>query len=510
MMEFFGRLFASDFMPHGHCYQWRPEILWLHVGADTVITLSYFTIPLALVYFIRHRDDLSFDAVFYLFAGFILFCGLTHSLEVYNVWNGAYRVEGVMKAATAFVSFATAVSVWQILPRALSIPSRADLEHLNRELQAEVERRRGAESELRELTTGLEEMVAERTRALELRSQLLDISHDAVFAWDSAGRVHFWNQGAERLYGYSEEEVARAGIDVHEKIAPGFSDLRSEIEGCVEGEGEWRGDIEQRHRSGRSLTVATCIQRIESDGMRLYLEVNRDITVRKEAEAQLARSNEELEQFAYVASHDLQEPLRKVVGFMEVVKERYADRLDEKGVQYVDHAIDGGIRMRDLIVDLLQYSRTGRARADARVSLSETLAEVEENLAPAIEASGAQIVSDGLPEVRVARVELMRVLQNLVSNALKYCEGAPRIEVAASREGSWVRVSVADNGIGIAPEYQERIFDVFRRLHGKDEYSGTGIGLAIVRRAVESWGGEVSVHSEAGRGSRFEFTVPAA
>lgn len=228
---------------------------------------------------------------------------------------------------------------------------------------------------------------------------------------------------------------------------------------------------------------------------------------------ELARSNSELEQFAYIASHDLQEPLRAVSSFVDLLGRRYGEQLDEKGRQYITFAVEGAKRMHTLIQDLLAYSRVGtKAKEFARVELSKVLRDALANLRVAIEETGAEVThDDALPTVQGDATQLTQLLQNLVGNGLKFrAEGrTPRVHVAAvPRGGEWA-LSVRDNGIGIEEKDFARIFDVFQRLHERTRYPGTGIGLAVCKKIVERHGGRIWVESRAGEGTAFNFTLPA-
>jgi signal transduction histidine kinase len=225
----------------------------------------------------------------------------------------------------------------------------------------------------------------------------------------------------------------------------------------------------------------------------------------------LQRSNAELEQFAYVASHDLQEPLRKVASFCQLLQRRYAGRLDEKADQYIEHAVDGAKRMQQLINDLLAFSRVGRtAQRREEVSCAVLLAQAWANLGPAVRASHATIEVGDLPVVLGETSLLTAVFQNLLSNALKFAgEQAPRISVSARREGEQWLFSFSDNGIGIPAEYAERIFVIFQRLHDRAAYPGTGIGLAMCRKIIEYHGGRIWLDTTVTSGARFCFTLPA-
>ncbi len=257
-----------------------------------------------------------------------------------------------------------------------------------------------------------------------------------------------------------------------------------------------------------------------SEGAPQYLlGISEDITEHKQAReelertaAELKRSNEELEQFAYVASHDMQEPLRMVASYTQLLQRRYSDKLDATANEFIEFAVDGARRMQQFITDLLQYSRVGtQGHVLEHVELQEILAAVRINLKVAIEESGAQIDADPLPAVAGDKRQLTQLLQNLIGNAIKF-RGAetPRVRVTAARENGMWRIGIADNGIGIESKFFERVFVIFQRLHSRDEYAGTGIGLAICKKIVDRHGGRIWIDSKKGEGTTFFFTLAAA
>jgi light-regulated signal transduction histidine kinase (bacteriophytochrome) len=238
-----------------------------------------------------------------------------------------------------------------------------------------------------------------------------------------------------------------------------------------------------------------------------------------EQAVELRRSNAELEQFAYVASHDLQEPLRKVASFCQLLEKRYGDKLDERGVEYIGFAVDGAKRMQVLINDLLSFSRVGRfSTVQVEVPLDTTLDIALGNLATAIEESGAEIVrlKRRLPHVSGDATLLTMLWQNLIGNAVKFRrnDSPPRIVIDCGRgtgdgQSQWL-LSVTDNGIGIAEEFSDKVFVIFQRLHGRDVYTGTGLGLALCKKIVEHHGGTIWIDTSYTDGTRFEFTLPVA
>lgn len=258
---------------------------------------------------------------------------------------------------------------------------------------------------------------------------------------------------------------------------------------------------------------------------RLYYAVARDITQRKAEEEKirtqaerLARSNEELEHFAHVASHDLKEPLRVVAGYLQLIQRRYRGQLDTQADEFIDFAVDGAARMNILIEDLLRFARVSSEQIEAQpIETDVAVGRVLSDLATLLDEAGAEVTVDPLPNVLASPGLLRQVFQNLIANAVKFRQPGvtPKVRIWArsypfSGPAAMVTFTVTDNGIGIAPEYQSAIFELFRRLHGRTEYAGTGLGLAIVKKIVERHGGRIWVESEPGQGASFRFTLPQA
>ena len=376
----------------------------------------------------------------------------------------------------------------------------------------------------RSYLTTIQQDITERKRAEEALREAKDVlqavietSPLAKIVFDLEGRVALWNPAAERLFGWSAAEaLGRFNPILPEDHVAGESALElAETPGPPSGH-----ETRRRRKDGSIIDVAlwTAPLRDHSGAMRGVLAIFADITERRRLEnsiqertAELMRSNEDLQQFAFIISHDLQEPLRIVSSYAQLVAKRYPDALDEEGHEFLRHITEGVSRMRQLIQDLLAYSRAsqGGGLQMEETDVEGVVAWALMNLQVSIQESGAHVTYEKLPTVYGDRAQLAQLFQNLIGNAIKYRSSAPpRIHIQAeSRKGEWM-FSVQDNGIGIAPEYRERVFGIFKRLHGR-EYPGTGIGLAICKRIVERHGGRIWVESEDGAGSTFYFTIAA-
>ncbi|MDZ7829688.1 MAG: ATP-binding protein [Halofilum sp. (in: g-proteobacteria)] len=369
------------FMPHGHCYLWQPVLLWTHVGADTVTALAYFSIPAALVYFTHKRKDTDFNWIFLMFAGFILFCGLTHVTEAVTTWEPIYYTQGVIKVATAAISAFTAVAVWYLMPRALAVPSADELHEANQRLKRENRERRRAEEAVREANQHLEERVRERT--------------------------------------------------------------------------------------------------------------------------------EELSQFVYAVSHDLQEPLRHLRTYSEFLREDLDTDMPPRAQQDLEYIEQAGIRLRNMVDGMQALSHVGRQdMVRTEFDVADCITEALENTGIRLEETGAHIGDPPSCAINADRRMVTTVYQNLISNALKYSDGTPSIEFTAEQSDGHTVLGVRDRGVGVEPAYRRRILQPFTRLHGVAKGGGSGIGLSICRRVVERHGGSIWVEDNDGEpGSHFRFTL---
>ena len=349
---------------------------------------------------------------------------------------------------------------------------------------------------------------------------LLEAAPDAMVVVNQGGAIVLLNVQAEKQFGYSRDELI--GQKVKNIIPEGFAErlvadaLRSVEEALAQQIGTGI-ELTGRRKDRSEFPIEIMLSPLESAEGILVTAAVRDITTRKKAEAnllnkmeELNRSNEELGQFAYIASHDLQEPLRMVASYTQLLSRRYKGKLDSDADEFIAFAVDGASRMQRLIQDLLAYSRVGTKGRDLLdISSEDALQQALLNLRGAIEEKGALVTHDPLPSVLADEMQLIQLFQNLVGNAIKYqSSGIPKIHISAAKNGDkqWT-FSVKDNGLGIDSQYFEKIFGMFQRLHKREEFAGTGIGLAICKKIVERHGGNISVESEPGHGSTFRFAL---
>ena len=383
--------------------------------------------------------------------------------------------------------------------------------------------------------------IAQRGHALRASEEGQRLALDAadLGAWslnpDTDHAV--WDAKTRELFGASDGDTASGTL-----LGRVHPNDRQAVEKALEAALETNGGYDSEYRVQRPDGVIRWIHARGqvltglSDGGRRLIGIVQDTTERREAEEALASLNEELEhrvakrtaeleranegleernqelqQFAYIASHDLQEPLRMVTSFLQLLQRRYASGLDETANEYIEYAVDGASRMKVLIRDLLAFSRVGtRGQPLKRVNLKRVVETVVHDLGTQIEETGAEVEVESLPTVEADPSQIGQVFQNLISNALKFRrEGeTPRVHIGAKRsEGTWV-IHVQDNGIGLEEKYEDRVFQIFQRLHSREEYDGTGIGLAIVKRIVERHGGRVWYESEVGKGTTFFLALP--
>lgn len=376
------------------------------------------------------------------------------------------------------------------------------------------------------LFTAIVRDVSERRRAEDaLRESegrlraIVDTAVDAIITIDEKGCITSFNPAAVRMFGYGPEEVQ--GRNVNVLMPSPYHDEHDSYLNNYLGTGMKKiigigREVIGRRKDGTMFPMDLAVSETHLGDRRIFTGIVREISDRKRAEAgmarqaeELARSNVELERFAFVASHDLQEPMRTVRSFAQLLQRRFGEVLTGDGAEYLQFITDGVQRMHTLINDLLDYSRVNsQGAAFAPADCQQILSKILGNLQASIEQHGAQVTVDSLPTVIADATQLGQVFQNLIVNAIKFHDTRPpQIHVSAEEAPTEWIFTVCDNGIGIAPEYFERIFIIFQRLHTIEEYGGTGIGLAICKKIVERHGGRIWVESKPGEGSKFHFTI---
>jgi PAS domain S-box-containing protein len=492
---------SDGFMPHGYCFLWKPEVLFLHVTSDACIGFAYYCIPLVLVYFIRKRKDLPFPGILWLFSAFIMLCGTSHLMSIVVIWHPVYYAEGYVKAATAVVSLTTLGALILYLPRGLEMVSTAQLAAQNQKLS---------------------EMVLEtEERGRVALTAVVDNVFDGIITLGEDGRIKSFNASCSRLFGYAPEEVI--GKELKMLMPPPYQAehdgyLKHYLDtGIAKIIGTGGREVAGLRKDGTIFPLDLSITQFMLDGARYFTGCLRDVTTQKAAIAErekllerLTHSNAELERFAYVASHDMQEPVRMMLSFSQLLEQEYAGVLDEDGQAYLRIIGSSAQRMRNMIRDLMDYARLDGERQNfSAIDLRQVLISVEENLHQLISESGAVITCGALPEVHGSAVQIMRLLQNLIINAIKYQPAGqtPRLHLFAAQESGATVFHLQDNGIGINPTFIDEIFQPFRRLHSWEQVQGSGLGLAVCRKIVEGHGGRIWASSVPGEGTTISFTL---
>jgi PAS domain S-box-containing protein len=511
--EFFKKLFDySDWPPRWHCGNWSEFHGWLYIISDLLVWAAYFTIPVLIFNYIsKRKEKIRFHRLYFLFGAFILACGSTHLFDAITFWIPVYRLNALTRFATAVISWITVFSIFKILPAAFSLKSPEELE-------TEIEQRRRAE-----------ELLKIKNKQLNEAQSIARIGH---WEWKVKSNEVVWSDGLYTIYGFSPTTVPLTYENFLQCVHPAD---RSLVNDLIKTAFTEKIFPEYHHRivlpDGKIKTLHARGEVITDDAgvVITMIGTSQDVTEQKKTEDELMTKtrnlesmNQDLQRFAYVASHDLQEPLRKIITFNSRLKQEYAENLDERGVTYIDKVIDASSRMQKLIHDILEFSNlTGTNIPIENVDLNEIIQQVLSNMEVIIEQSGAQIIIDKLPVIEGNPSQLIQLFQNLLVNAIKFrhTDRKPLVKITVEEsihhgnsllqklnKSSIIRVT--DNGLGFEEKFNQNIFELFQRLHGKNDFEGTGIGLAICKKIVDNHHGIITASSKIGEGSVFNITIP--
>ncbi|MEJ6484914.1 ATP-binding protein [Nostoc punctiforme UO1] len=555
--EFWTNFFTSgSFIPHGHCYLWQTNLVWLHILSDTFIALAYYSIPATLFYFVRKRQDLPFDWIFLLFSAFIVACGTTHLIEIWTLWHPTYWVSGFVKAVTAMISVITAVQLVSLVPQALALPSPAQLEQANQELQTQIAERLRVEKELRKYQNHLEEMVAirtneitktneqlqqeilERQRILEVLRQseeryryLAEAIPQLVWTTKPNGECDFFNQNWCEYTGLTLEQSLGSGwlAALHPDDIQNADEVWSNaVKNGTIYNNEYRFkrafDDSYRWQLARALPLkdeqgivvkwfGTCTDIHEQK--QILEERAHLLELEQIARAKAETANRIKDEFLAVLSHELRTPLNAILGWSKLLQSR---KLDQAKTSEALATIERNAKLQvQLIEDLLDISRILQGKLTlniTKINLKSTILSALETMRLAAETKLIQVSTVFEPDVGPVMGDLTRLQQvvwNLLSNALKFTPKGGRIEVRLEQADGHAQIIVSDTGKGISPEFLPFVFDYFRQADSTStrNFGGLGLGLAIVRNIVEIHGGIVKAKSEGeGKGAIFSVILP--
>jgi len=511
MIEFFKGLLASDLWPpRWHCGYWSKFHGWLYIISDLAIWSAYFTIPIVIIKYIRKKTLIRFQKIYLLFAAFILACGLTHLLDAVTFWIPMYRLNALIRFITGIVSWVTVYHLIKILPTVFTLKTSEQLEE-------EIDRNKV-------LVLGLEDSNAQLKKQSDFIEKILDSTVDYINVFDNDLNLLSVNKQTEVLL--NKKKLNLTGKNFKELFPTAIdNEYHKDLKHAATG-----GSVNTKiYNSPTDKKYETSfIPLMEGSKQYAVLVMSRDVTDALEKEkaletlndelnvqnASLNRVNTELEQFAYILSHDLQSPLRKIETFSKLVTENY--NVNDNKI-YLDKIETSAKRMKNLISDVLEFSKVSHHnKAFKPVNLNEVLDEIKDDLELIIKTKTAIIIYEPLPMVHGIRHQLSQALCNVISNSLKYSIAEPIITISCRTTTKlideitkpFLEISIVDNGIGFDQKYHEDIFTPFKRLQNAADYEGTGIGLALVKKIVDMHSGQISATSEQGKGSVFTILLP--
>jgi PAS domain S-box-containing protein len=557
MSELLTNLLSSgQFIPHGHCYLWEPNLVWLHVISDGLIALAYYSIPTALFYFVHKRVDLPFYWMFLLFSAFIIACGTTHILEIWTLWYPTYWLSGLIKAVTAMLSFITAVELLPLIPAALALPSPSQLRIANQALKTQISERLLIEKELRTHQNCLEELVNIRTNELtqvneQLRQEiserqsileilrrseeryryLAEAIPQLVWTTNAQGKCDFVNNNWLNFTGMKSEQTL--GFGWMAALHPDDIEITRKLWGESVKTGqlfeiEYRfkraDDNSYRWLLARALPLkdqggcvvkwfGTCTDVHEQK--QILQERAQLLELEQNARAKAETANRMKDEFMAVLSHELRTPLNAILGWAQLLQSR---RFDQAQIDYALVTIERNAKLQvQLIEDLLDVSRILQGKLSLKITninLELVILAALESIRLAAEAKSIQVTSILVPNLRKILgdpIRLQQMVWNLLSNAVKFTPKGGNVEVSLEQSNGYAEIQVKDTGKGISPEFLPYVFDYFRQADSSStrKFGGLGLGLAIVRNIVETHGGSVEAQSNGeDQGSTFTVRLP--
>lgn len=557
MSELWINLFSSgSFIPHGHCYLWQTNLVWLHLISDALIALAYYSIPATLFYFVRKRQDLPFDWIFLLFSAFIVACGTTHILEIWTLWHPTYWLSGLVKAVTAIISVITAIELVPLVPQALALPSPAQLEQTNQELQIQITERLRVEAELRNYQNHLEELVtlrtneitktneqlqqeiAERQRVVEVLRQseqryryLANAIPQLVWTTDADGQCDYFNQNWCDYTGLTLEQSLGSGWvaalhpdDVEQAKKVWLNAVKNGTLYENEYRFKWTGDGSYRWQLARGFPLKD-----EQDRVIKWFGTCTDIDEQKQilqerahlleleqlARAKAESANRIKDEFLAVLSHELRTPLNAILGWSKLLQNR---QLEPAKISQALATIERNAKLQvQLIEDLLDISRILQGKLVLNITnlnLESIVLLALETMRLAAETKSIQVSTIFAPNVGQVigdSARLQQVIWNLLSNAVKFTPSGGKVEVQLEQVDNYAQIVVSDTGKGMSAEFLPYAFDYFRQADSSSTrtFGGLGLGLAIVRKIIEMHGGTVKAESTGeNQGSKFTVQLP--
>ncbi|MBD2292286.1 response regulator [Anabaena sphaerica FACHB-251] len=557
MPEIWNNLFNSGlFIPHGHCYLWKTDLVLLHLLSDALIALAYYSIPITLFYFVNKRKDLPFSWIFLLFSAFIIACGTTHLLEIWTLWHPIYWLSGLVKAGTAIISLITALELVPLVPQALALPSPTQLKQINQELQTEISDRLRIDKELRKYQNHLEELVAlrtqeitntneqlgqeitERQRILEVLRQseeryryLVEAIPQLVWTSDAQGQCDFFNLNWSEYTGLTLEQSLGSGwlAALHpDDVESSYQVWLNAVETGKIYENEYRfkraADGCYRWQLARGLPLkneqdcvikwfGTCTdihehKEIQEERVRL-------LELEQAARAKAETANRIKDEFLAVLSHELRTPLNAILGWSQLLR---IHKFDEIKTSQALEIIERNAKLQvQLIEDLLDVSRILQGKLAlnrVNVNLAPIVLSAIETIRLAAETKSIQlntIFPEKIAQVIGDPTRLQQVVWNLLSNAVKFTTRGGTVEVQLGEVDGYAEIIVSDTGKGISAEFLPYVFDYFRQADSSStrKFGGLGLGLAIVRNIVEIHGGMITAESPGiDQGARFTVRLP--